>query len=128
VSARRTITLTLRARDDIADILDSSAEHFGRSARLRYEALLQAALRDLADDPARPGSQARSEFTGAVRTYHLRHSRRRQRRAGMPAPTTPRHLIVYRQPAPDELLILRLLHDAMELSRHLSGEGDAEVE
>ena len=32
MSARRTITLTLQARDDIADILDYSAERFGAPA------------------------------------------------------------------------------------------------
>lgn len=115
MSARRSIVLTLQARDDIADILDYSAERFGLAARRRYESLLQTGLRDLATDPARAGSHARPEFTGEVRTYHLRHSRRRR----SAAPTSPRHMIVYRLPAPDELLILRVLHDAMELTRHL---------
>ena len=122
MSARRRITLTLRARDDIANILDYSAEQFGGPARERYEALLQTVLLELADDPTRAGSQARPEFTGTVRTYHLRHSRRRQRQAGASVPAAPRHLIVYRHPGPDELVILRVLHDAMELSQHLPDE------
>ena len=119
MSVRRTITLTLRARDDIADILDYSAERFGAPARRRYESLMQAAPRELADDPARAGSQARPEFSGDVRTYHLRNSRRRQQQMGAAVPKAPRHLIGYRQRAPDELLIPRVLHDAMERSRHL---------
>ena len=80
---------------------------------------MQTALRELADDPARAGSQARPEFSGDGRTYHLRNSRRRQQQMGAAVPKAPRHLIVYRQRAPDELLILRVLHDAMELSRYL---------
>jgi plasmid stabilization system protein ParE len=33
----------------------------------------------------------------------------------------PRHLIAYLTPAPDLVVVVRVLHDAMELERHLAG-------
>ena len=43
----RDLELTLLAQDDIADLLDASAETFGPIARGRYEALIAVALADV---------------------------------------------------------------------------------
>ena len=40
------LRLTIPARQDVADLLDWSAEHFRAAGRLRYEALLDVAFRD----------------------------------------------------------------------------------
>jgi toxin ParE1/3/4 len=55
------------AQDDIVDILDWTYEQFGDAARLRYEALLVTALRDIAEQPRRPGSIIRPELGDGVR-------------------------------------------------------------
>ena len=61
----------------------------------RYAALLATALADLAADPARPTSAARPELGAGVRSYHLRHSRRRVRTDDSPV-GRPRHVVLYR--------------------------------
>ena len=116
----RSLDLTEAARADIAQILRASRADFGAAARDRYAALIATGLADLLSDPLRPASAARPELRQGVRTYHLRHCRRRAagRRGAVGA---PRHLIVYLTPADDLVLVLRVLHDAMELERHLGG-------
>ncbi len=37
-------------------------EQFGHAAALRYEALIDQAIADLADDPARPAAKERPDF------------------------------------------------------------------
>jgi toxin ParE1/3/4 len=116
----RYLDLTEAAKADIAQILRASAADFGEAARVRYAALITAGLNDLLSDPLRPASAARLELQAGVRTYHLRHCRRRAG-GGRAAVRTPRHLIVYLTPAPDLVMVVRVLHDAMELERHLTG-------
>ncbi|WP_309604183.1 type II toxin-antitoxin system RelE/ParE family toxin [Phenylobacterium sp.] len=114
----RRLDLAESAQADIARLLRSSAADFGEAARLRYAALIATALDDLLSDPLRPTSAARPELQPGVRTYHLRHCRRRSA-AGRGAVKTPRHLIVYLTPTPDLVVVLRVLHGAMDLERHI---------
>ena len=117
MNATRRLRLSQRALDDIADILDDSFGNFGPRARRRYEVLIATALEALAQDPAALGSLARPELGGDVRTLHLRHCRDIARGADGVV-KSPRHLIAYEVTA-GEVIVLRLLHDAMELERHL---------
>ena len=93
-------------------------DRFGHTACRRYQALLITALRDIASDPERSGSTARPELGPAIRSYHLRHSRERAGALGGMV-RTPRHLLLYRMVMPDVVGVGRVLHDAMELERHL---------
>ena len=109
--------LSASAQSDILDILAWSQEQFGDEARIRYEALIVTALRDVAAEPDRPGSIERPELGAAVRSWHLHLSRDRART------TTgivrhPRHFLIYRKEH-DVVVVGRILHDAMELLRHL---------
>lgn len=115
----RSLDLTETARADIAQILRLSAADFGEAARSRYAALIATALGDLLTEPLRPTSVARPELQAGIRTYHLRHCRRRAA-GSLGAIKAPRHLIVYQTPAPDLVVVVRVLHDAMELERHLA--------
>lgn len=116
--------LSATARADIVEALSWTHEHFGEQARLRYERLLVTALRDLAAEPERAGSVGRPELGEHVRSYHLRHSRDRAgRESGIVR--RPRHLLLYRVARPDLIGVGRVLHDAMEIERHLpAGYGD----
>jgi toxin ParE1/3/4 len=107
--------LSAAAQADVVDTLAWSQERFGEAARLRYQRLIVAALRDVAVQRDRPGSIARPELGADVRSWHLRLSRTH---AGVPSVARPRHLLIYRV-EPDGLVVGRLLHDAMELARHL---------
>ncbi len=112
------LRLSATAREDIVDLLAWTNEHFGEQARLRYERLIVTALRDLAEDPERVGSIDRAELGLHVRSYHLRHSRDR-----VPGEKgvvrRPRHFLLYRISPAGVIGVGRVLHDAMELERHL---------
>jgi toxin ParE1/3/4 len=132
-AARRSGTLALRlrlagpAQNDIEDVLAWSELNFGVTARRRYEALMARALRDLANDPARIGVRQRPELGSGVFSYHLFHSRRRTSTHKV---QSSRHLLLARMGEAGFIDILRVLHDAMELSRHLPlpGNEDADIQ
>ena len=105
------------AQADIGQILRWTHEQFGEPARLRYQGLIVSALRDLAIDPGRPGSIDRPELGAGVKSWHLRLSRHHVDSALGPV-RRPRHFFIYKM-EPDLLVVGRVLHDAMELSRHL---------
>jgi antitoxin ParD1/3/4 len=65
----------------------------------------RAEIADLLDSPEPPASRARDEIRPGIRTFHIA-------RRGQPA----RHLFVYRVAPDGSIQIIRLLHDAMELS------------
>lgn len=112
------LRLTAPARRDIAALLDWSAEHFGAAGRRRYEALLEAALRDITADPLRAGSREEPKLAPGLRIYHLRQSRDRAKlREG--AVRSPRHILIYRRTSEEIVTVLRVLHDAMDLVRHV---------
>lgn len=120
----RTWRLSAEAVQDIIALLAYTVSHFGETARRRYEALLATTPRDIADEPERLGSIARPELGQGVRSYHLRYSRRRVP-CNLGIVRRPRHLILYRVTDPRMVGIGRILHEGMELERHLpEGYGD----
>ncbi|CEJ14678.1 Toxin ParE1 [bacterium YEK0313] len=110
--------LSRAALGDIVDILSWTHARFGEQARLRYERLLVAALRDIASDPMRVGSVGRPDLGRNVRSYHLRHGRGRVQPANVVV-HSPRHLLLYRVAPGGPVGIGRVLHDAMEIERHI---------
>ena len=112
--------LSQAAQADVLGVLAWTHEQFGEAARLRYESLIVAALRDVASQPDRPGSIARPELGAGVRSWHLRLSR-----AHVAPPVevvrSPRHFLIYRA-EPALVVVGRLLHDAMELARHMDSD------
>ncbi len=112
--------LSEAAQADLIDILAWIHAHFGDIARQRYESLIVAALRDIASQPDRVGSLERPELGKEVCSWHLCLSRERARTdAGIVR--HPRHFLIYRTEN-DMTVIGRVLHDAMELARHLDPE------
>lgn len=105
------------AKRDIAAILDWSLQEFGEDAAARYDALIRQALLDIRPNPERPGAQYRKELAEGVLVYHLRHSRERAR-TRLGTVRNPRHFVIYRLRG-QAVEILRLLHDAREIQRHL---------
>jgi toxin ParE1/3/4 len=113
--------LAAAAEADIGTALAWIEDRFGGVARQRYGLLIATGLRDIADDPERPGSLARPEFGPAVRSYHLRYSQERAR--GFDGIVrAPRHLLLYRFLDLGLIGVGRVLHDAMELERHLPAD------
>lgn len=111
----RRVRLAPEARRDIAAIARESLESFGGTIWSAYRVLLEQALSDLGEDSDRPGSRDISDVRPGYRLFHLRYSRRRVagRRIGR-----PRHVVIYRL-TDGSVVILRVLHERMLLSRHL---------
>jgi toxin ParE1/3/4 len=109
--------LSEAAQGDVLDVLAWTDEQFGEVARLRYENLIVAALRDVARQLDRPGSLVRPELGAGVRSWHLRLSRAHVN-PGAGFVRRPRHFLVCRS-EPGLVVVGRVLHDAMELARHL---------
>jgi toxin ParE1/3/4 len=110
--------LSLSAETDIIEILAFTELRFGDHAKRRYESLIISAMSDIAVDPERVDSRPRPEIAASIRTYHLRHSRVRARSAAGTV-HRPRHIMLYRTVRPDLIGIGRILHDGMDLLRHL---------
>lgn len=109
------------AESDIEGILAWTQEHFGESARLRYEELLVQAIVDVAADPERPLCALRNELSDGARTYHLYFSRNNVSPAANRV-KHPRHFLLFRVADKATVEIGRVLHDSMDLARHLPPE------
>ena len=103
------LIISASARRDIANALQASARCWGSGQRSRYRSLIEQAFGDLLEHPENPASRARDEIRPGIRTLHIA-------RRGRPA----RHLVVYRIGPDGSIHVIRLLHDAMELSRALA--------
>ena len=115
------LVLSAVALEDIEQTLAWTLERFGTGAVGRYRVLLKHAFHDLAVEPERAGSKGRPELGPGLRTYHLNFSRGRARLEGS-AVKHPRHFIVYRRRDELTLEVVRVLHDARELERHVPGD------
>lgn len=101
--------LSSEAERDLKEIVRWTARHFGATQARLYRKTILSAIHDLENGPEIPGSRAREEIMPGLRTLHVaRHGQR------------GRHFLIYRASAPD-IRILRILHDSMELSRHVTG-------
>lgn len=105
------------AKADIASILKISEECHGVPARIRYRALITAAMRRIAADPQGRSTLDRSELFFGIRSFHLRHSREESHEAPVAHPV---HVIFYRTVQPGFVEIVRVLHERMEPVLHLS--------
>ena len=111
----RSLRLSTAAERDLTIIFAASEEQFGVAAASRYRRLVSGALRELRADASRAGVQSLGD--GGASIYHLRHSRRSTRRRNV---ARPRHLLAFRI-VQDEIVVLRVLHDAMDLPTWLQG-------
>jgi toxin ParE1/3/4 len=93
---------------DFANILRWTTGNFGARQSRIYRDTLVRAIGELANGPGLAGSKARDEIVPGLRTLHVaRHGRR------------GRHLILYRAVEGRVIEIGRILHDQMDLQRHL---------
>ncbi|UGV25986.1 type II toxin-antitoxin system RelE/ParE family toxin [Rhodopseudomonas boonkerdii] len=106
------------AKADIAAILRTSETMHGADARLRYRALLTAALRRIAVRPTVSVSVDCSDLFAGLRSYHIRHSRNHSREAPVGHPV---HVIFYRTQGAGIIEVVRVLHERMLPGRHVGG-------
>jgi toxin ParE1/3/4 len=108
--------LSAPAQADIAAILKASEAQHGANARLRYRALLTAAMRRTAADPQGLSSVARDTLLTGLRSFHIRHSRDASRESPVAHPV---HVIFYRVVESGLVEIVRVLHERMAPERHV---------
>uniref|UniRef100_UPI003F50B802 type II toxin-antitoxin system RelE/ParE family toxin n=1 Tax=Agrococcus chionoecetis TaxID=3153752 RepID=UPI003F50B802 len=108
--------LTHAAQSDIVSILAWSHAEFGAEARFRYEALITAAIRDVASHVDGVGRTMRPELGDGVFSWHLAQSNRHSAGGRV---HRPRHFLICRYDG-ETLVVGRILRDAMELRRHIA--------
>jgi toxin ParE1/3/4 len=102
------IRLGEEAERDFVHILKYTRDTFGARQVAVYKATLIAALAELASGTDVLGSVARDEILPDLRTLHVA----RRGRHG-------RHFIMYRAAGESVIEVIRILHDRMDLARHL---------
>ncbi|MGE3275235.1 MAG: type II toxin-antitoxin system RelE/ParE family toxin [Vicinamibacterales bacterium] len=102
---------------DLSAILSTSAERWGLETTRRYAALIVAALRQVAADPAGPLTRARPELGADLRSFHMRHTRAS---GSVPPVKRPPHLLYYRVASDGVIEVVRVLHERMEPKRHVA--------
>ena len=105
------VRLGAAAEVDLANILRWTTENFGtRQARVYRDTLIQA-IGELAKGPDVAGSKARNEIASGLRTLHVARGGRRGS-----------HFLMYRVAPNSSIEIVRILHEGMDLRRHLPTE------
>ncbi|WP_412461700.1 type II toxin-antitoxin system RelE/ParE family toxin [Pseudomonas sp. SC11] len=110
------VRIAAQAQIDIADTLRFTQVRHGEFVRSQYQDQLQATFQELTYDPATIGSTSRDEISSGLRSLHLAYK---------PLQTSdgriirPRHIVFFRTGQDQTVEILRVLHDAMEVSQFL---------
>ena len=105
------IGLSLAAQRDFTDIIDWTVDRFGAGQAVRYAESIKAALDKLATGPDAIGSRVGARLPTGLRILPI--SRRGVR---------ARHLLIFRVVGPTEIEIVRILHEAMDIARHVEEE------
>ena len=104
------------AQSDLAHILAASESRWGPEGRRRYAALIEAAMRRVADEPEGAATRDRNALRSGTRSLHLRHVRAGSSEAKVKDPV---HILYYRPVRPELVEIIRVLHERMDPSRHI---------
>ena len=108
IQATWRVRLTKTARRDIAKTLSDTRQMFGVPQEDVYRALIASAIQRLTRGPDVPGSISRERLWTGVRSLHL------DRVGGRGS-----HMVVYRVEAGQVIEVLRLLHQRMDIARHV---------
>jgi toxin ParE1/3/4 len=112
------------AKADIAAILKRSAELNGLQARVRYRALLTAAMRRVAGDPEASLTADLTGLLSGIRSFHIHHSRKESREGRV---ARPAHVLFYRPFSPGRVEVVRILHERMDPRMHLGAEDSSRL-
>jgi toxin ParE1/3/4 len=103
-----TVRLAAQAELDFVEILVWTVENFGKTQADIYAETLTLAIEALHDGPLLAGTHARDEIEPGIRTLHVARLGKKGR-----------HFVVFRQTEDRCIDVLRLLHDGMDLARHI---------
>lgn len=100
------LKLSPQARRDFKEILNYTRKTWGIEQRDRYKTLLDSALTTIAANPSI--GKRRDEIRADYYSYHVG--------------SRGRHYIFYRV-CEDSIVVVRILHDSMDIEQHLPGDG-----
>lgn len=106
-----TVRLTAAAEADFEEILRWTVDQFGDVQARIYAETVSAALNDLTAGPTVVGARKRDDILKGLFTLHVARKGRKGR-----------HFVLFRvgrAPDGDVIEVLRVLHDVMDLPRHL---------
>lgn len=110
------IRLTTTAESDLRNILRWTAGQFGHAQARIYSETLTRAIQALTDGPHVAGSQQRDSIAQVLMTLHVARGGRKGR-----------HFVLYQVSETAEartIEVLRLLHDSMDVVRHVGSATD----
>ena len=110
------IRLTTTAESDLRNTLRWTAGRFGHAQARIYSETLTRAIQALTDGPHVAGSQQRDSIAQGLMTLHVAQGGRKGR-----------HFVLYQVSETAEgptIEALRLLHDSMDLVRHVGSAND----
>jgi toxin ParE1/3/4 len=102
------VRLAEKAEHDLLDALVWTTDQFGALQADEYLETLTLALEALTDGPNIVGSKVRDDIGLGIRTLHVARLGRKGR-----------HLVVFRMADGQAIDVIRLLHDSMDLAKHL---------
>ena len=113
---RWTVRLTAAAEADFENIIDWTFDQFGNKQAVAYADTVVAALEALTDGPTTIGVKERPDIAKGLFTLHVARGNRRGR-----------HFVLFRvadRGRTSTIEVLRLLHDSMDVHRHIPRAGD----
>jgi toxin ParE1/3/4 len=105
------IRLAGQAEKDLLDITLWTAENFGTRQAEHYAETIALAIEALHDGPEILGAKVRDDISMEIRTLHVAWQGRKGR-----------HFIAFSVSEGHIINVLRLLHDSMDLAKHLPEE------
>jgi toxin ParE1/3/4 len=102
------VRLAEKAEHDLLDALVWTTDQFGALQADDYLETLTLALEALTEGPNIVGSKVRDDIGLGIRTLHVARLGRKGR-----------HLVVFRMADSQTIDVIRLLHDSMDLAKHL---------
>lgn len=113
MSAVWKVLLADQAELDLLEITIWTLEKFGDRQAEEYAETISLALEALHDGPEILGVKHREDIGLGISTFHVgRHDRK------------GRHFVVFKVAPQQTIEVLRLLHDSMDLARHVSPGND----
>jgi toxin ParE1/3/4 len=114
MTSRWQVSLTTEAKRDLINILSWTLDHFGKGQTRVYDKTIRSVLKELAQGPDIVGCRRREDIGPSLLTLHLAGKGRKAR-----------HFVLFRANATTGTIdVIRLLHDGMDLARHLSAANE----
>ena len=105
------VRLSRAAEADFSAIVAWTATHFGNVQAQKYAEVLTLSITALHDGPNVIGAKTRDDISHGLKSLHV--ARRGSKGS---------HFVIFRAATDNTIDVLRVLHESMDLARHLPSE------